>query len=59
MSAFVLFFGGGQASLSDMKAWTASAIPQNPGVMFDAYPYPVGASANSGRVLRPASDHCI
>jgi hypothetical protein len=46
MSAFVLFFGGWQASLPDMKAWTASAMQQNPGVMFDAYPYPAGASQN-------------
>jgi hypothetical protein len=51
MSAFVLFFGGWQASLSDMKAWTASAIQQNPGVMFDAYPYPVGASAKGEEAL--------
>ena len=45
MSTFVLFFGGWQASLADVKAWTASALRQSPGVMFDAYPYPSGASA--------------
>ena len=44
MSAYVLFFGGYKASLPNIKAWTASAIHQKPGVTFDGYPYPDGAS---------------
>jgi predicted esterase len=56
MSALVLFFGGWQASVLDMKAWTASAIQQNPGVMFDAYPYPVGASAKGEEAVAKFTD---
>src|SRR5262245_29251619 len=44
MSAYVLFFGGYKATLSDIKAWTADATKRKPGVTFDGYPYPAGAS---------------
>jgi hypothetical protein len=44
MSAYVLFFGGYKASVTDIKAWTASATLQKPGVTFEGYPYPHGAS---------------
>ena len=43
MSAYVLFFGGWKASIPDIKAWTASAMKQKPGV-FDGYPYPDASS---------------
>jgi hypothetical protein len=47
MSAYVLFFGGYQASASDVKAWWASAKAQKPDVMFDCFPWPSGANADA------------
>ena len=44
MSTSVYYFGGYQATVSDTKAWIASAIKQKPSVFFLAYPYPAGAS---------------
>jgi hypothetical protein len=38
MSAYVLFFGGYQATISDIEAWTASAMKLKPGVTVDGYP---------------------
>jgi hypothetical protein len=52
MSAYVLFFGGYKATISDIKAWTDSAIKQKPGVTFDGYPYPDGASADGGEAVK-------
>lgn len=40
MSTFVLYFGGWQASLLNVKDWMASARHQSPGITLDAYPYP-------------------
>ena len=51
MSTFVLFFGGWQASVSDVNAWTASARHQSPGDILDAYPYPVSTSSNGGEAV--------
>src|ERR1700733_7355793 len=44
MNQAVFFFGGYQATITDIKAWTADAIKQKPGVTFDGFPYPHGAS---------------
>lgn len=44
MSAYVLFFGGYKATITDIKAWIANATQLKPGVIFDGYPYPDGAS---------------
>jgi hypothetical protein len=57
MSAFVLFFGGWQSSLANIKAWTASAMKQNPGIMFDGYPYPDGASADGETAVNAFRDN--
>ncbi|HEU0215329.1 MAG TPA: hypothetical protein VFQ90_01610 [Stellaceae bacterium] len=52
MSAHVLFFGGYKATLNDIKAWTADALNKNPGVTFDGYPYPDGASADGDAAVQ-------
>jgi hypothetical protein len=46
MGAHVLFFGGYKASIPDIKAWTADAMKRKPGVTFDGFPYPAGASSD-------------
>jgi hypothetical protein len=40
MSNYVVFFGGYQASESDMNLWTTSAQQQRSDVKFDTFPYP-------------------
>ena len=52
MSAYVLFFGGYKASISDIKAWTDDAAKRCPGVTFDGYPYPNGASADGDAAVK-------
>jgi hypothetical protein len=52
MSVFVLFFGGYQATLLDIKAWTASAGNQKPSVTFEGYPYPQGASWDGAQAVK-------
>src|SRR6185312_13842188 len=52
MSVYVLFFGGYKATLADIKAWTASAMSQKPGVTFEGYPYPGGASWDGGEAVK-------
>ena len=47
MGSYVLFFGGYQASASDVKAWWASAKAQKPDVTFDCFPWPSGAGADA------------
>jgi hypothetical protein len=52
MSVFVLFFGGYQATLLDIKAWKASAANQKPNVAFEGYPYPQGASWDGAEAVK-------
>ena len=40
MSIYVVFFGGFQASKTDMDLWLANARKQRDDVVFDAFPYP-------------------
>jgi hypothetical protein len=47
MSAYVLFFGGYHATLTDLNVWSASARAQKPDVTFDGYPWPSGASSGA------------
>ena len=47
MSAYVLFFGGYHATLTDINVWSASAKAQKSDVTFDAYPWPSGAGAGA------------
>ena len=47
MSAYVLFFGGYHATLTDINVWSASAKAQKPDVTFDGYPWPSGASSGA------------
>ena len=47
MSAYVLFFGGYHATLTDINVWSASAKAQKPDVTFDGYPWPHGAGAGA------------
>ena len=47
MSAYVLFFGGYHATLTDINVWSASAKAQKPDVTFDCYPWPSGAGAGA------------
>ncbi len=47
MSAYVLFFGGYHATLTDINVWSASAKAQKPDVTFDGYPWPSGAGAGA------------
>ena len=42
MSAFVVFFGGQDASPSDMDKWLNSARGQQPNMEFSAFPWPRG-----------------
>lgn len=51
MGAYVVFFGGYQASASDVKAWWASAKAQKPDVTFDCFPWPSGANADAGSAV--------
>lgn len=43
MSAYVLFFGGFQATRQHVNAWAASAKSQRSDVTFDAFPWPASA----------------
>jgi hypothetical protein len=52
MNAHVLYFGGYQATVSDIKAWTASASTQKVSVLFDGYAYPDGASWDGGEAVK-------
>ena len=47
MSTHVIFFGGWEASPTDMKRWQGSAKAQRPGVDFDAIPWPSGAASDA------------
>ena len=47
MSAYVPFFGGYQATPTDIDVWSASAKAQEPDVTFDGYPWPSGASSGA------------
>jgi hypothetical protein len=47
MSAYVLFFGGYQATRADINFWSASAKVQKPSVTFDGYPWPSGAKSDA------------
>jgi hypothetical protein len=47
MSAYVLFFGGYHATLTDINVWSASAKAQKADVTFDCYPWPSGAGAGA------------
>ena len=47
MSAYVLFFGGYHATLTDINVWSASAKAQKSDVTFDCYPWPPGAGAGA------------
>ena len=51
MSTYVLFFGGYKSTLTDIKAWMASAMHYNPGYMFDGYPFPDDHSADGGKAI--------
>jgi hypothetical protein len=46
MSIYVVFFGGYNASQTDMDLWLASAQKQRKDVDFDAFPYPPGAKSD-------------
>jgi hypothetical protein len=45
MSVAVFFFGGYQASQSDIDRWVRSARLQKPQVIFRGFPWPSGANA--------------
>jgi hypothetical protein len=47
MSVYVLFFGGFQATQSDIDVWLASAKKQCQDVAFDALPWPPGANSDA------------
>jgi len=44
MSVAVFYFGGFQASQSDIDAWVRSAKLQKPQIIFRGFPWPTGAS---------------
>lgn len=46
MSAYVIFFGGYKATITDINVWSASAKAQKPDITFDGYPWQSGASAD-------------
>jgi thioesterase domain-containing protein len=50
MSIYVVFFGGFQASKSDMALWLASAQKQRKDVDFDAFPYLGATSDDAGAI---------
>ena len=50
MSAFVVFFGGQDASPSDMDKWLNSARGQEPNLEFSAFPWPHGERQHKSAV---------
>ena len=50
MSAFVVFFGGQDASPSDMDKWLNSARGQQPNLEFSAFPWPHGEGQHRSAV---------
>ena len=53
MSVAVFFFGGYQASQSDIDAWVRSARLQKPQILFRGFPWPTGADWR-GAIAIPA-----
>ena len=51
MSVYVLFFGGYQATQTDMDIWVASAKKVCQGVDFDAVPWPHGAGKDANSAV--------
>jgi len=51
MSTFVLFIGGYQSTWIDIRRWMASAMHDNPSVIFDGYPYPDIRSAKAADAI--------
>jgi hypothetical protein len=51
MSAFVVFFGGYQATQSNMDAWLTSAKGLKPNVEFSAFPWPHSASSGANSAV--------
>ena len=51
MSAYVLFFGGFQATQTQINIWAGSAKAQKPDVTFDGYAYPASASARGASAV--------
>jgi pimeloyl-ACP methyl ester carboxylesterase len=51
MSACVVFFGGYQATQSNMDAWLTSAKGQRPNVEFTAFRWPHGASSGANSAV--------
>jgi len=51
MSTCVLFFGGFQATQTDMKVWAGSAKAQKPDVQFEAFPWPRGAGSGAASAV--------
>ena len=46
MSTAVFFFGGFEASQTDVDAWVRSAKQQKPNIDYSAFPWPQGASSD-------------
>ena len=51
MSTHVFFFGGFQATQTDMKVWLGSATAQQPKVGFTAYAWPGGAGSGASSAV--------
>ncbi len=51
MSAFVVFFGGYQATQSNMDAWLSSAKGQRPNIEFSAFSWPHGAGSGANSAV--------
>src|SRR5690349_20387167 len=47
MTEYAVFFGGFQATPTDMKFWLGSARAQKTDMEFDAFPWPSGANAGA------------